>query len=277
MSDYEQHKPLKVISPDPLGLGEYLKELKKYSSLILVFAVQEIKANYAQTYFGVLWGIIRPLVTLFIFTLIFKYFLHVSTDSPYYLFAFCGIIAWNFFFQISMNASTAVLVNQNLIRKMYFPKIILPLAKVIVSGVDFALSLLLVFLLILFEGNLLGPQLVMLPLFIVLNVFCGLAIAFWMNTLNIKNRDLNQIVPSIIGFAIWITPVFYPANLVPSNLQVLLYANPMAGVIKGYRYAFLGEAFPEWPYWIAIILMVFVAIAGATYFAKTEDKMVDYV
>jgi len=277
MSEFGQNKPIKVITPDAIGFVDYFKELKKFSSLIFVFAYQEIKASYAQTYFGILWGVIRPLITLFIFTLIFKNFLKVSTESPYYLFAFCGIIAWNFFFQISMNASTAVLVNQNLIRKMYFPKIILPFAKVLVSGVDFGLSLLMVFLLVLFEGNILGPQILALPCFILLNIFCGLAIALWMNTLNIKHRDLNQIIPAILGFAIWVTPVFYPADVVPSKLQILLYANPMAGVIKGYRFAFLGESFPEWPYWISIGLAVLIAIAGASYFAKTEDKMVDYV
>ena len=149
MNAVEQALPVKIITSKPYGFWEYLKLIGKYSRLIWVFAFQEIKTSFAQTYLGLLWGVLRPLVTLVIFTLIFKYFLNVSTESPYYLFAFCGIIAWNFFYQICLNSSSAVMMNQHLIRKLYFPKIILPLSKTVVSGVEFMLSIFMVFGLIL--------------------------------------------------------------------------------------------------------------------------------
>ena len=270
------NEPLKIISAEPISIRQYAKEVIKYSSLIPVFALQEIKLNYAQTNLGILWGVFRPLFTLLIFTVIFNTFLKIPTEKPYYLFAFTGMIAWNYFSQISFSASTAIISNQNLIRKMYFPKLILPFSKLVVSSIDFIISLLLLTIMVLLEGNLLGLKILTLPLFFILNVFCGLCIALWMNILTIKFRDLNQIVPSIIGFAIWVTPVFYPTTIVPNKFQFLVYANPMSGIIKGYRYSFLGEPFPEWPYWIAIISTVVLAILGAWEFAKTEDKMVDY-
>jgi lipopolysaccharide transport system permease protein len=271
-----ENEPLKILTAEPISIRQYVREVIKFSSLIPVFALQEIKLNYAQTNLGVLWGVFRPLFTLLIFTVIFNTFLKIPTEKPYYLFAFTGMIAWNYFSQISFSASTAIISNQNLIRKMYFPKLILPFSKLVVSSIDYVISMIILTIMVLLEGNLLGLQILALPLFFILNVFCGLCIALWMNVLTIKLRDLNQIVPSIIGFAIWVTPVFYPTTIVPDKFQFLVYANPMSGIIKGYRYSFLGEPFPEWPYWIAIFSTVLLAILGAWKFAKTEDKMVDY-
>ncbi len=269
-------KPLKVITPDSPGIAEYWREMVKYRSLIVVFAQQEIKAMYAQTYFGLLWSVIRPLITLAIFSVIFNYFLKVPTEKPYYVFAFAGMIAWNFFSLISNSASTAILAKQNLIRKMYFPKLILPLSKVLVASVDFAVSLVIIFSMMVYEGGMFGIQTLSLPFFVLLNVLCGLAVALWMNSLNIRFRDLHQIIPAIIGIAIWVTPVFYPTTIIPAGYDFFVYANPMAGVIKGFRFALLGEAFPEWQYWIAMGITSLLAVVGAWYLSQTEDKMVDY-
>jgi lipopolysaccharide transport system permease protein len=271
-----KQKPVKVITPDPLDIIEYWRELVKYKSLIIVFAQQEIKTMYAQTYFGLLWSVFRPLITLAIFSVIFNFFLKVPTEKPYYIFAFAGMIAWNFFSQIANNAATAILSKQNLIRKMYFPKLILPLSKVLVAGVDFAVSLVIIFLMMIYDGNMLGWHTFSLPFFVLLNVLCGLAVALWMNSLNIRFRDLHQIIPAIIGIAIWVTPVFYPTTIIPKGYEVFVYTNPMAGIIKGYRFALLGEAFPEWQYWVAISATSLLALVGAWYLTQTEDKMVDY-
>jgi len=271
-----EQKPVKVITPDPLSLKEYWAEMIKYRSLIVVFALQEIKSMYAQTYFGLLWSVFRPLITLAIFSIIFNFFLKVPTEKPYYIFAFAGMIAWNFFSQIVNSASSAISARQNLIRKMYFPKLVLPLSKVVVSGVDFLVSLIIIFAMLLFEGGMFGWHTLALPLFVLLNILSGLAVALWMNSFNIRFRDLHQIVPAIIGIAIWITPVFYPTTIIPQGYEAFVYANPMAGIIKGYRFALLGESFPEWQYWIAISITSLLAIIGAWYLIQTEDEMVDY-
>jgi lipopolysaccharide transport system permease protein len=276
MDNSTKQKPIKIITPHSLGVKAYWKEMVKYKSLIFVFAHQEIKATYAQTYFGVFWSVFRPLITLAIFSLLFHYFLKVPTEKPYYIFAFVGIISWNFFSQITNNASTVVLNKQSLIRKMYFPKLILPLYKVLVSGVDFAVSLFILLVMIIFEGGMLGWHTLFLPFFVLLNILCALSIALFMNTLNIRFRDLHQIIPSLVGMAIWVTPVFYPTTIIPKEYGVFVFANPMAGIIKGYRFALIGDSFPEWQYWPAILLICLLCILGAWCLIKEEDKMVDY-
>ena len=270
------NKPVRIISSKPLTIGTYFKEILKYRELVLVFSGQEIKAMYAQTFFGIFWVIMRPLLTLGIFTIIFRFFLHVPTQAPYYLFAFAGLIAWNLFSQIAMTASVAIIQKQQLIHKMYFPKLILPLSKVVVAAIETGISLLLFFVFLLVEQLPVSISVFTLPLFIMLNVNCGLAIAIWMNALNVRFRDLNQIIPAVIGIAIWVTPVFYPTTIIPHGYQFFVYVNPMAGIIKGYRFALLGETFPEWQYWISISVSVLIAIAGIFYLSKVEDKIVDF-
>ncbi len=272
---YNQHP--KIISSGPLSFVNYCKEIGQYHHLIWVFAYQELKIVYAQTYLGIFWAVIRPLFTLLVFTLIFRNFLHVSTHAPYHLFAFTGMIAWNFFSQIVSNASSAIIQKQSLIRKMYFPKIILPLSKIVVLAVETGISLLILMSFLLFERVCIGFQILSLPFFILLTFFCGFAVAIWMNALNIKFRDLNQIVPSVVGIAIWITPVFYPTTIIPEQYDFFVYANPMAGIIKGYRFAILGEGFPEWQYWVSILITVVVSLVGTWYLSRVENEMVDYI
>lgn len=267
---------VKIITAKPISAKEYWKELIKFRSLIWVFAQQELKTIYAQTYFGVLWTVIRPLITLTIFTIIFKFFLHVPTQTPYYLFAFTGMIAWNLFSNITNNASSAIVQKQNLIRKMYFPKLILPLSKIITACVEAGISLMILLLLMAYERVGFSVNLFTLPLFILLNIICGYAVAIWMNALSIRFRDLNQILPTIIGIGVWITPVFFPTTIIPTGYEFFVYINPMAGIIKGYRFSLLGEPFPEFLYWTSIFVMLLVMFLGTWYFSRVEDSMVDY-
>jgi lipopolysaccharide transport system permease protein len=266
----------RVITANPYGLIEYWALIRKHRSLIWVFALQEIKTMYAQTYLGIVWSVVRPLITLLIFTIIFNFFLKVETQSPYYLFAFVGMMAWNLFAQIATQASSAVVQKQQLIRKMFFPKMILPLAKTIVVSVEFGVSLAMLFVFMLYERMVPSVALLSFPLFVLLNLVIGLAIAIWMNALTIRFRDLTQLLPTVIGIGIWVTPVFFPTTIIPSKYNMFVYLNPMAGVIKGYRYALLGEAFPEPAYWWAMSAFVALFIVGLWYFIQVEDDMVDY-
>jgi lipopolysaccharide transport system permease protein len=183
------------------------------------------------------------------------------------------MIAWNLFSNITNNASSAILQKQNLIRKMYFPKLILPLSKIIIACVEAGISILILFILLLIERVSLTGNLLLLPFFILLNVVCGYSVAIWMN---IRFRDLNQILPTIIGIGVWVTPIFYPTTIIPKGFEFFAYANPMAGIIKGYRFALLGEQFPEISYWYSIAIMLAVGLVGTWYFCRVEDSMVDY-
>lgn len=265
-----------IITPQPDSIQVYLKKMWQYRSLIWVFAWQEIRTQYAQTYFGVLWAVIRPLFILAIFTVLFNYLLKIQTTSPYYLFAFTGMLAWNYFQQIATSSSAAISQKQGLIRKMYFPKLVLPLSKVIVASVEMLISLALVFVMLIWEGQPLTAQILTLPLFLLLNIICGLLIGLWMNGLNIRYRDLNQIVMPLISIGIWFTPVFFPVTIIPQQYHFLLYLNPLAGVISGYRYALLNEAFPESYYWIGLAAVTILSLAAAWYLIRVEDEIVDY-
>ncbi|MEX2589037.1 MAG: ABC transporter permease [Chitinophagales bacterium] len=269
-------KQVKVITAQAPTISEYWHELLKYYSMIGVFAQQEIKSAYAQTYFGLLWSVLRPLITVAIFTVIFNFFLKVPTEQPYYIFAFTGMIAWNYFAQLANIGSNIMIEKQDLLKKMYFPKLILPLSTVLVTGVDFLVSLAILFIMMILEGEILSIKIMSLPFFILLNIFCGLFVALWMNVLNIRFRDLNQIVPAIIGIAIWVSPVFYPTTIIPKGYEFFVYINPMAGIIKGYRFALLGETFPVWQYWPAIVIVVIGAFLATFMLIRNEDKMVDY-
>ncbi|MCS6819486.1 MAG: ABC transporter permease [Chitinophagales bacterium] len=270
-------KPVKIITPEPPTLREYWFELKKYRSLIWVFAWQEVKVQYAQTKFGLLWAVFRPLFVLLVFTALFKYLLKVQTQSPYHLFAFAGMIAWNYFQNIVNNCSGAIMQKQHLIKKMYFPKMILPLSKLLVVSVETGISILLMLVFMLVDIEFFSLRIITLPLFVFLNICCGMAVALWMNALNIRFRDLLQIVPTVVGIGIWFTPVFFPTTIIPPQFNFFLYANPMAGVIQGYRFALLGEPFPVWQYWITIALSFIFCLWGAWYLTRVEDKIAEYV
>lgn len=272
----EASKQVKVITAQAPTIGEYWKELLKYRTMMWVFAQQEIKSAYAQTYFGLLWSVLRPLITVAIFTVIFNFFLKVPTEQPYYIFAFSGMIAWNYFAQLSSIGSNVMIEKQDLLKKIYFPKLVLPLSTVLVTGVDFLVSLVILFLMMIMEGGILSFTILTLPVFVILNIFCGLFVALWMNVLNIRFRDLNQIVPAIISIAIWVSPVFYPTTIIPEGYEFFVHINPMAGIIKGYRFAFFGDTFPEWQYWPSIFAVVIGTFLAVFQLIKTEDKMVDY-
>lgn len=267
---------VKIITSEPFTVLQYLQELNKHKTLIWVFAMQEIKTAYVQTYLGIGWAVVRPLIILGIFTLLFKTLLKIHTDSPYYLFAFSGMIAWNFFSNLVNNASSAIVQKQQLIRKMYFPKLILPLSKILVSGVETGVSILIVFLMLLIEGIPFHWNMLLLPFFLFLNICCGFCIAVWMNALNISFRDLNQIVPPLIGMGIWFTPVFFPTTIIPPAYQFVLWFNPMAGVVKGFRYSLLGEQFPEWQFFVGFGVIVILTLIGIWYLTQVEDELVDY-
>ncbi len=277
MNEESNHpKPVQIITADPFTLAQYWKLMKKHRSLIWVFALQEIRTMYAQTYLGIVWAVVRPLVTLAIFTVIFNYFLKVETQSPYYLFAFSGIISWNLFSQIATTAATAVVQKQQLISKMFFPKLILPLSKVIIVGVEFTVSLVMLFIFMIWEQINPGFKIFSLPIFILLNIVAGLSIAIWVNAITIRFRDINQLLPTIIGIGIWLTPVFFPTTIIPEKYNFFVYINPMSGIIKGYRFALLCEPFPELVYWLSMLFFCVLLVIGVWYFIQVEDDMVDY-
>jgi len=267
-----------IIQSRKQSLWQYLGRVNQYRHLIISFARRDIKVRYAQTILGVLWSVIQPLTGLVIFTLFFDQLIKIDTNGvPYPVFAFSGMAAWYFFAYIIGAAGTAVFSSQDIIKKIYFPKLVLPLSKVLIALVELGISLGLLFILMLLMGYWPTWRILFLPFFIVANSIVGLAVAIWLCALTARYRDFHHIIPYLINFGIWLTPVFYPSTLLPEKYASFLYANPMAGIIEGYRWALIGGTSPSLWYVLTFALVGIVFIAGLKYFQKIEHEMADYV
>jgi len=198
-------------------------------------------------------------------------------ESGYAIFAFTGMTGWYFFSYIVYQASTAVLHGQELAQKIFFPKILLPLSKVLVGLVDLGVSFVLLAILLLAKGIYPSWQIVLLPFFILINIGVGLSVGIWLSALTIRFRDLQHIVPYVINFGIWLTPVFFPATLIPDQFSSLLFLNPMAGVVEGFRWCIWEHTDFDVRYFIGIGISLVMFVLGVLYFKKAEDEMIDVI
>ena len=198
-----------------------------------------------------------------------------QTIVPYSLFAFSGIICWNLFSYIVNGGSVALIANQNIISKIYFPKILLLLSKVILGLVDFGISFIILAVLLIFYKSVPGWQILFLPFFVLQTIIIGLCIAVWLSALSITYRDLQHIVPYLINFGIWITPVFLPVSIIPSKYAFIIYLNPLAGSIEGFRWCLFGSS--SWSvYFIFSFCFIHIFLfLGLAFFSRTEDKLID--
>ncbi len=273
-----QIKPLRIVKSGRDSATDYFKEVWKHRNLVLVFALQEFKLQYAQTRLNLLWMILRPLMVLALFTFIFDQLIHLQGVSyPYLLFALTGMLIWNNFSFMVNNAGNVIMANQQLIKKMYFPRIILVFSKMLVGLAETGVTFLLILMLAAVLQFLLHLQILLLPVFIVVNLIIGLAVAVWLNALTIRYRDLHQFVPTLVGFLIWLTPVFYPVSLIPSKYSFLVYFNPIAGAIQGCRWAVLGDSFPDLRFLPSFIFFTLLLISGLLIFIRTESDLADYI
>jgi lipopolysaccharide transport system permease protein len=266
-----------ILNSKPAGWWDYLEQLWKFRSLSLAIARRDLKVRYSQTLLGIFWAVLQPLTGLVIFTVFFGRLIKIDTRGVSYpLFAFSGMVAWLFFSHIVHNAGTALVQSQDLIRKVYFPKVLLLWAKVLVGLVELGISMIL-FLLILLWGNSITWRIIFLPAFVVLNIAVGLSIAVWLSALTVRYRDVHHIIPYLVNFGIWLTPVFYPVTLLPPRLEWLMHWNPMAATIAGFRWSLIGSPAPESDYLLSLIPTLMLLIGGFAHFRKVENGISDYV
>lgn len=240
-------------------------------------AIRDIKVQYAQTALGFLWSVIQPLTSLLIWTFFFDKLIDVDTGAiPYPLFAFTGMIGWYFFSHIFNHAGTSLVNSQDLIRKIYFPRIILPLSKVLVGMVEFSISLTLLFIMMLIMGVPPTINVLFLPFFILFNIITGLSFGIWLSALTIRYRDFQHIIPYLINLGIWLTPVFYPSTIIPKEYNFVLYINPMSAVIAGYRWCLFGGELSA-NYLYGFIPVVILLVTGFIYFRKSEATIADHI
>jgi lipopolysaccharide transport system permease protein len=230
-----------IIEP---GMAErhYWRDLWHYRELFFVLAWRDVAVRYKQTVIGLAWALIQPLATMLVFTVIFGHLAKLPTDgsAPYALMVYAGMLPWQLFSTALTGASGSLIGNANLISKVYFPRLIVPTAAVVVSFVDFLISFIILIGLMLWYQFLPGWQILTLPFFVVMAFLASLGPGLWITALNVKYRDFRYIIPFIVQFGLYVSPVGFSSSVVPEEWRLLYSLNPVVGVIDGFRWAILG-------------------------------------
>lgn len=259
-----------------------LKELLHYKDLLLILAYRDLRIRYAQTFLGLFWAFIQPATTLLIFTVVFGRAVKVDTGTiPYPVFAICGMTAWTYFAFVLNQSGNSIIGAQEMVKKIYFPRLVIPLSKSLVGFVDFTIAFLILFALLIFYGIVPSSNILYLPVFILLTIIAGLAVGIWLSALTIRFRDFQHIVPFLVQFGLYATPIAYPSETIINNLPtwatVLYYSNPMVGIIEGFRWSILGGALPSDYAWLSFTVIIALFISSLYYFKKVERVMADIV
>lgn len=259
---------------------QYWRDLWHYRELFFFLAWRDILVRYKQTVIGILWALLRPLLTMVVLTIVFgKWAKMPSAGVPYPILVFAAMLPWQLFSNSFAGASNSLISNTNLISKVYFPRIILPTSTVVVSFVDFLISAAILVGLMLWYDFWPIWRIIALPFLILIAIGAALGAGFWIAALNVKYRDFRYIVPFIVQFGLYISPVGFSTSVVPDQWRWLYSLNPMAGVIDGFRWAILGkETVIFLPGFIlSIILVILLLISGMQYFRKTERTFADII
>jgi lipopolysaccharide transport system permease protein len=254
------------------------RELINYRDLFYILAYRDLRVRYAQTFLGFLWALLQPLATLLIFVLVFGMAVKVDTGNiPYPLFAVSGIAMWAYFGFVLNQSGNSVIGAQEMIKKIYFPRLVIPLSKAVVGFVDFGVSLLMLAILMIVYKFTPTINILFAPLFILLNIVAALAVGIWLSALTIRYRDFQHVIPFLVQFGMYATPVAYPARLVPEKYQLIYNLNPMAGVIQGFRWSIFGGDPPDVYFYISMAVILILFVSSLFYFKKVEDVMADIV
>lgn len=264
----------------------YWRNLWRYRELFYTLAWRDVAVRYKQTVIGIAWSILQPLVTMLILSIVFGVFLRIESAAPYPILVFAAILPWQFFSTSLSDCSNSLIANAPLISKVYFPRLIIPTSTVIVSLVDFAISALLLVLMItgfhIFDPSyqfVVSWKLLALPGLIALTFAASVGAGLWFGALNVKYRDFRYVVPTVILFGMYASPVAYSSTLVPEKWRLLYSCNPMAGVIDGFRWSLIGgeETLYLPGLCFSIGLVAILLTTGIWYFRRTEKKFADVV
>ncbi len=275
---YFGHARVTVIEPRRGWRTLDLKELWAYRELLWVLTLRDVKVRYKQTVLGVAWAVIQPVMTMLVFTIFFGRLAQMPSDGfPYPVFVYAALLPWIFFANAVGNAGNSLLGSANLVSKVYFPRLVIPLASVGAGLIDFAISAVILLLLMLVYGVGWSLNLLAAPLLVLAVVFTALGVGTLLSALIVAYRDFRYVIPFLVQLWLFATPVIYPVSLVPERWQWLLYLNPMAGLIEGFRSVFLGKAFDVTALAISMTVAVVVFLVGAFYFEKVERRFADII
>jgi len=275
----ESPVPVTIIEPSRGWVSLKLGELWEYRELMYFLTWREVKVRYKQTALGAAWAIIQPLFTMLVFSLFFGRLAKVPSDGiPYPLFSLAGLIPWTFFANGLAQSSNSLVDSSNLISKVYFPRLTIPLSAVLSGAVDFAISFALLIGMMAFYHRIPSSRCVFLPLFFMLALVTALGVGLWLSALNVEYRDVRYTVPFLTQFWMFATPIAYPSSLLHGPWRTLYGLNPMVGVVEGFRWALLGTNTAPGPsIGVSCIASLAILAGGAFYFRRMEKTFADVV
>lgn len=256
-----------------------LMDVWEYRELVAIFVWRDLKVRYRQTVIGVLWAIIQPLLTMVIFSVFFGRLAGVPSDGiPYPIFSYAALVPWTFFANSMNQASNSLVNNPEMIKKIYFPRLTMPLAATLAGLVDFALAFIVLLGMMLFYGYIPTINTLWLPVFILIAMMTALGVGLWLGAMNVKFRDVRYMIPFITQAWLFATPVAYPSSLLSEPWRILYGLNPMVGVVEGFRWALLGTDTAPGPMAaVSFIVASLLLISGIFYFRRTEKTFADVI
>ena len=259
----------------------YWRDLWRYRELFQVLAWRDVSVRYKQTVIGIAWALIRPFLTMVVFTVIFGKVAKLPSEgtAPYALMVFAGMLPWTFFATALSEASGSLVSNANLISKVYFPRLIVPTATVVVAFIDFLISFVILIGMMIWYQFMPGWQILLLPVFIALAFFASLGPGLWITALNVKYRDFRYVIPFIVQFGLYVSPVGFSSSVIPEKWRLLYSLNPMVGVIDGFRWCILGGETPiDWQaFGLSMAVTAFFLWLGIRKFRATEKSFADLI
>jgi lipopolysaccharide transport system permease protein len=260
---------------------QYWSDLWRYRELLLILAWRDVSVRYKQTVVGIAWAFIRPFLTTVVFTVVFGHIAKMSDNGtvPYAIIVIGGLLPWTLFSSILGDASGSVVANSNLISKVYFPRLIVPLATVLVVIIDFGVSLSILAGLMIWYGIVPGWQILMLPVFLLLALLASLGPAIWAAAVIVKYRDFRFVIPFVLQFGLYVSPVGFPSSIVPERWRLLYHLNPMVGIIDGFRWSIVGGDSPIYlpGFFLSLVVIAFFLWWGIWTFRRIERGFADLV
>ena len=275
---YFGHEHVTWIVPVRGWYGLNLRELWAYRELLVVLTMRDIKVRYKQTVLGAAWAILQPFMTMVVFTIFFGHLASMPSDGyPYPVFVYAALLPWMFFANAITSSSNSLVGSAHLINKVYFPRLVIPLSAVGAGIVDFAVASVILLAMMLFYGVGWSLNLLVAPVLLLSVLFIALGAGTCLSALTVTYRDFRYVVPFMVQVWMFVTPVVYPASLVPTQWRWLIFLNPMSGLIEGFRAVFLGKAFDFFGLAISSVVAMSLFLVGVSYFERVERRFADII
>jgi lipopolysaccharide transport system permease protein len=260
--------------------GQYWRDIWVYRELFLFLAWRDILVRYKQTVIGILWSLLRPLLTMIVFTLIFSKIARLPSGGiPYPILVYCAMLPWQFFANTLTESSNSLIDNANLLTKVYFPRILVPASSVVVGLVDFLISIVVLGILMIWYGFVPDWRICLIPLFLFQALVFAFGCGLWISALNVQYRDFRHVIPFLVQFGLYVSPVGFSSSIVPEQWRLLYSLNPMVGVIEGFRWAIAGQSSQiYWPgYLLSLAIIPVIFIGGFFWFRRMERTFADVI